>query len=268
MEHTLLLRIMKMLMLQQLLTLLIICNWFLLASGQTLPTPRSVSDIANPLNDPEKCGQKGRSHICNPDGIIPIEQVAQLNHIISSIHNDTICTSCPTSCRSGYVLGIAVIEAMKLDQSIHKLHATGEDQAKYMDAVLKEAKHYALKLLHDWKMGHCNEDVLIFFSKNDSVLYTVTNSEAQKKLTDEVVGEIAMHSRIKFSNQGNITEGFKEILNNYKLVFLNNYKSKSFWEIEPAQSPQISGSKADCLRNHYTTLLLLFSAAIVWKLAT
>lgn len=45
-----------------------------------------------------------------------------------------------------------------------------EDQAKYMNAVLKEAEHYAQTLLRDWKMGRCNEDVLIFFSKNDNVV--------------------------------------------------------------------------------------------------
>lgn len=50
------------------------------------------------------------------------------------------------------------------------MYSNSEDQAKYMDAVLKEAKHYARKLLHDWKMGRCNEDVLIFFSRNDSVV--------------------------------------------------------------------------------------------------
>lgn len=61
-------------MLQRLLTPLIVCIWFHLASGQTLPKPRAVSDIANPLNDPAKCRHNGRSHVCNPDGILSIEQ--------------------------------------------------------------------------------------------------------------------------------------------------------------------------------------------------
>lgn len=60
---------------QQFVKLLIIFDFFHLALGQTLPPPRSVNDIANPLVDLEKCGRKGmRSHICDPDGIIPVEQ--------------------------------------------------------------------------------------------------------------------------------------------------------------------------------------------------
>ncbi len=58
-----------------LLNVVIYKEWFGLVHAQTLPPPRAVHEIANPLVDLEKCGRKGmRSHVCDPDGIIPVEQ--------------------------------------------------------------------------------------------------------------------------------------------------------------------------------------------------
>lgn len=58
-----------------LLNIVVYKEWFGLVVAQTLPPPRAVLDIANPLVDLEKCGRKGmRSHVCDPDGIIPVEQ--------------------------------------------------------------------------------------------------------------------------------------------------------------------------------------------------
>lgn len=75
MEHLFCKRVIKGIIMQQFVKLLIIVDFFHLALGQTLPPPRSVNDIANPLVDLDKCGRKGmRSHICDPDGIIPVEQ--------------------------------------------------------------------------------------------------------------------------------------------------------------------------------------------------
>lgn len=246
---------------------------FPVSYGQTPAPSRSVYEIANPLVDLEKCGRKGmRSHICDPDGIIPVEQAYQLDDIIRSIYNDTFCPCSHAICRpesqGGYLVGIAVIRAMRLDRSIRRLNTTREDQAKYMDAVLNEARHFAYKLLQEWKMGRCNEDVLIFFSEHDSVLYTVTHSEARKKLNDDVVGEIAIHSRIHFSHREMIPEGFKEILNDYRRVFLKSYKRKSELKNEPSEidyHQRLSGSRASSpLSCCHTTLLLLLVAA-VWN---
>jgi len=39
-----------------------------------------------------------------------------------------------------------------------------------MDAVLNEAKHFAYRLLDEWKMGRCKEDIIIFFSEYDNVV--------------------------------------------------------------------------------------------------
>lgn len=58
-----------------LLNIVMYKEWLGLVLAQTLPPPRAVADVANPLIDLEKCGRKGmRSHICDPDGIIPVEQ--------------------------------------------------------------------------------------------------------------------------------------------------------------------------------------------------
>lgn len=42
---------------------------------QTIFSQRTVDDIGNPLIDLDKCGRKGmRSHVCDPDGLITVEQ--------------------------------------------------------------------------------------------------------------------------------------------------------------------------------------------------
>jgi len=52
-------------------------------------------------------------------------------------------------------------------------------------------------------------------------LYTITRSEARKKLTDDIIGEIAVNSRIHFSHRDTIADGFKEILADYRPVKLH-----------------------------------------------
>lgn len=49
-------------------------------------------------------------------------------------------------------------------------------------------------------------------------LYTITRPEARKKLTDDIVGEIAVNSRIYFSHRETVADGFKEILTDYRSV--------------------------------------------------
>lgn len=213
-----------------LLNIVMYKEWLGLVLAQTLPPPRAVADVANPLIDLEKCGRKGmRSHVCDPDGIIPVEQAYQLDDLIRSIYNDTQCPCSAAICRpegqGGYLIGIAIIRAMKLDR--RRLNYTREDDAKYMDAVLNEAKRFAYRLLDEWKMGRCAEDILIFFSEHDNVLYTITHPEARKKLTDDIVGEIAVNSRIHFSHRETIADGFKEILIDYRHVLLGIYTLKS-----------------------------------------
>lgn len=223
-----------------LLNIVMYKEWLGLVVAQTLPPPRAVLDIANPLVDLEKCGRKGmRSHVCDPDGIIPVEQAYQLDDLIRSIYNDTQCPCIAAICRpegqGGYLIGIAIIRAMKLNLGIRRLNYSREDQAKYMDAVLNEAKRFAFRLLDDWKMGRCAEDILIFFSEYDNVLYTITRPEARKKLTDDIVSEIAVNSRIYFSHRETVADGFKEILIDYRRVLLSIYQRKSSLNSDPSE---------------------------------
>lgn len=203
---------------------------------ETMVTPRSIHDIKNPLIDLEQCGRKGlRSHVCDPDATLLVDEAYQLDDSIRNIFNDTKCPCDASICKQtrdegGYLIGIVIIRAMKLDRRLQRKIRTQEDRIKYMDDVMNEARIFAYRLLNNWKMGRCNEDIIIFYSINDNTLYTVTHSTARQKMTDDVLAEITSNLRIHFSE--NLANGLKKMLNAFRSILLDEEWKSSFPESE------------------------------------
>lgn len=215
---------------------LVITLWECCSSidGSSPPVARSIEDIGNPRIDVGICGRNNQpSYICDPDHILSGGQDDALESQILSIHDSTLCPCSDALCKSsgsGYLITIAIVNKMNLtviptDKNVPNQN---DEHASHLDTMLSGARKLASDLLKKWNLGRCSESILILFSRSDNVLYTVTDVVAEKKLTDDLIGEISMDVRSEFGQ--NVTSGFRKLLTEYKEVFDGTYKRKTNWE--------------------------------------
>lgn len=85
---------------------------------------------------------------------------------------------------------------------------------------LRDTQMYSYILTQHWQMeGACNESLLILYSRNDRILYTLTRQTTRKKLSDDDVKRISMDVRHYFDDHATIGDGIKEMIRRYRLIF-------------------------------------------------
>lgn len=176
----------------------------------------------NPMNDPEECGRNKRSYLCDPDSILNPGEADQLDREIERVTNETKCPCSENSCdsrkyRKGYKIAVALINKMPDDKYV-QLKEGGD----ILENNMEKARLYAYTLLNRWKIGSCNEGIIIFYSKEDNVLYTMTGDTAAKKLKSTSIGEISMEGRGKFGS--NNFEGLVYLITQYRDVLMDKYR--------------------------------------------
>jgi len=195
------------------------------------------SEISNPQVDVEKCGRYQKSMICDPNNILEQEHANQLDDLIEMIANSTECPCSGFYCEQnpqGYRIAIALVPHMRWDMEAEgKKRPEDAKEEDLLDMNLQEAQKFSYTLLTKWSPGQCNEDVIIFYSLYDNVLYTTTGSQAKKALTDTLVADIAVDHREYFSPSGNIFEGLRNLIADYKLVFDGKYKARQMSAVTP-----------------------------------
>lgn len=203
-------------------------------TSQSPSVARSIENIGNPRTDFNSCGRNQPSYICDPDHVLSVGQddalESQILHILNSTHCPCSSANMCDSTRSGYLITIAMVNKMNLtnNPADNNAPAQNDEHALRLATVLSEARKLASGLLKKWNLGRCSESILILFSRGDNVLYTVTDVVAGKKLTDDLIGDIAMDVRSEFGQ--NVTSGFQKLLAEYKEVFDGTYKRKTNWE--------------------------------------
>lgn len=210
----------------------VILMLFALCEGQYDYSSYSKHSYPNPRKDPVMCGRihVAKSYVCDPDHILGPQdtEANQLDGMIAKIINETACPCSAYSCehhREGYKIGIALIrkmvpksDAKSQDDDLDE----GEARKRKILKGLHEAQDYALEIQKRWMLGRCDEDVIIFYSIEDNVVYTITGDVARTKLTNEIVASVAREAR-RTGFVKSPFDGLYKMLNDYRAVFLNSY---------------------------------------------
>ncbi|XP_052809069.1 uncharacterized protein LOC128237525 [Mya arenaria] len=148
----------------------------------------NVKTMPDPVTRYQACGRSGPSFVCDPNNLLQESQANRLDELLKDIYNETTIpcyASGPrASRRRGYLVMVAIVNKMK---RLHTVNITDySQQVRYM-----EAQYFSYYLGNELKWGRhssqCNEMVIIFYSNEDQVLYTSTQPQARKLLTDDIV---------------------------------------------------------------------------------
>ncbi|KAK4476205.1 hypothetical protein MN116_001417 [Schistosoma mekongi] len=144
--------------------------------------------------------------VCDPAGLLSVAQINMLNsklhHIKTSVNHDK--PSCDVN-NPRPVIGVAIVKKMEVDN-------IDEDQ------LLSYAVIFAYNLFNKWNLpSHCHSEsgkIIILYSKDDGVIYTIAGNLLRRKLTAKHIHNIALQSRVQFSTS--ISDGIAYIIEKYR----------------------------------------------------
>lgn len=187
-------------------------------------TEFSRSDFPNPQTDPQSCGRQRASWLCDPSGILTNEDATHIEQLIDSFYNKTSCPCSADACRArpgGYRIAIALVPKMEISQNDQRNENKKRGEA-YLN--LHRARLFAYTLKGMWNMERCEDGILIFFSAEDNVLYTMVGDVVAQRLGGFRLGEIAMNHRTKMGPGRDNYQGLQAIINDYRSVMFNQYE--------------------------------------------
>lgn len=177
-----------------------------------VPNPQS-SDRVKQLT----CCNRNTSAVCDPNGLMSEAQGRQLDILINEVYDDTRC-----GCKEcygnnhGYIIRVAVVESMQ------RVNPEGGNTT--LDR-LYDTKLYSYGMSQQWDMnGDCNESLVILFSKQDGILFTLTKQQInlEQNLTPSKITEVSMAVRHYFDNDATIAVGLTEMINRYRRILSND----------------------------------------------
>lgn len=192
-----------------------------LVYGQT-ETQWKVQDFPDPIFQVEECGRSEevvKSLICDPNKVIPEKDVNDISNILDNIYNTTRCNcaSCIAN-KTGFLVMVAIMPRM------YRLYNASNN---HMD-LITDARIYAYYLSTYWaeNFSKCDQMVLILFSRDDGVVYTLTQRDARLKLTDELVTSITFENQKYFDTKDRnmmgkglttMVEQYRDVLKGHRL---------------------------------------------------
>ncbi|BFZ10078.1 hypothetical protein BsWGS_13117 [Bradybaena similaris] len=185
-----------------------------LVSGQSSKHEWFPDEMYNPLVEPRRCGLNSDepSYICDPNGITG-NHVASINWVLKdAAYNSTRCPCSNYFCETyqrplGYHIGVAIVKKMKIQTNLGGRKNTLEDQGQLFANALKDK----------WKMGRCDENIIIFYSSDDRVLSIYGGSTAMAHLTPYYRSLLSYRVGSRFSD-GRVVEAINNLLYDLKLV--------------------------------------------------
>ncbi|XP_052087287.1 uncharacterized protein LOC127724373 [Mytilus californianus] len=174
-----------------------------------------VQEFPNPIYQVEDCGRSAdveKSWICDPNKVISEQDVNDISDKLVEIHTNSRC-NCEMCIRNktGYVVMVAIMPRM------HRIINASDSMAD----IMQDARVYSYYLSLYWgSFATCNELVLLLISRDDGVVYTLTQSDARKKLTDELVTKITLDNQKYFDGKDRVKigQGIKSMINKYGIL--------------------------------------------------
>ncbi|XP_074662334.1 uncharacterized protein LOC141914894 [Tubulanus polymorphus] len=185
--------------------------------AQVTPVERSwhVLDYPNPQVNITKCGRRvRRSWICDPNNLLKFEEANELDSLIADIQRDTLCPCSRDICYRdgrGYVISIALVNKLTTDSRQQGMAQQVENGRKFVRNLEK----------YNYAFDRCDEDVIIMYSRDDNIIYTLTGLKAREKLTDQILSDITRDATVYFMH--NLFMGLKHMLYGIRSVLEGRY---------------------------------------------
>ncbi|CAB01432.2 Ground-like domain-containing protein [Caenorhabditis elegans] len=189
-------------------------------------TPYTYPDS---MTQSELCGQTKPSFFCDPNNIIE-RKIKMINETVESdddnfmekellyIRGETNCSCTQQSLCSpsprGYTVSIAVVEKMHLDHN-----------ETSRELILQAAKIFADVIRDRQNRGQCDDDILIFLSTRDQVVYSSIGSAI--RIDDSIIRSISEQGEIFFKKM-QYREGLEWMTKQYKHV-LKEERIEKLW---------------------------------------
>ncbi|THD20721.1 hypothetical protein D915_008568 [Fasciola hepatica] len=141
--------------------------------------------------------------VCDPFRLLTVDQINRLNTLLQDDYARDGSQCSVTN--PNPVIGVALVNRLKV----------GNESP---DRLLDYASIFAYYLFREWNLPfrcHTGSDkMIIFYSKDDGVLYTFGGDLIQRKISSQQLVDIAVQSRVHFSN--GIYEGLAYLIQQYK----------------------------------------------------
>lgn len=191
---------------------LLVLGVFSVTCGQMVDQWK-VQEFPNPIYQVEACGRSeslDKSWICDPNKVISEQDVNDISDMLDDIYKNTRC-NCQTCIddKNGYVVMVAIMPRMYRIVNASSHH----------NDVMVDARIYAYYLSLYWSnFANCKQVVLVLFSRDDGVVYTLTQKDARTKLTDELVTEITLENQRYFdtNERTKMGMGLKSMIDQYR----------------------------------------------------
>ncbi|XP_069134378.1 uncharacterized protein [Argopecten irradians] len=187
------------------------CLLGLMAAIVQSQTVWNVLNFPDPRYEPTRCGRHSEvaeSWICDPNNIISSDDATAIDAMLKMAEETTTCgcQSCRTE-NKGYVIMVALMPQM---QRII-------NESNSLKSILQDARVYAYYLSLYWDFTTCDNQVLILFDQHHDVIYTLTQRDARRRLTDDLVNEISLENRRLFDvkEKASIAQGLKNMIQSY-----------------------------------------------------
>ncbi|KAL3883748.1 hypothetical protein ACJMK2_029982 [Sinanodonta woodiana] len=172
-------------------------------------------EFPHPLTEFAKCGQPRPSYLCDPNNIVSKKYSDFIEYHLNRVPNVTSCPCSTWHCEhttkpEGYKIAIAVMMKMRNDYDF--------DDKK--DLAFNFA--YGLESRR-WDFGSCENDIIILYSEDDGIIYTLAGSTAREKLSLAKAGEIQGALLHFFQPGGNVGQGLASMVLNYIAVLRDEY---------------------------------------------
>lgn len=157
-----------------------------------------VSNFPDPILQPNNCGRVAPSFVCDPDNMLPENKVNVIDDLLKGIYNSTAACYATASNVKGYIVMMAVVPKME------KYFTANDSDSMY--TRYREAMFFSYFLGWEKKWGRhsnqCQEMVIILYSIEDGVLYTIAQPTAHRLLTDARMQQALLDTITRFAPLG------------------------------------------------------------------
>lgn len=174
----------------------------------------------NPEKRPDLCRREGRSRVCDPNTLLKDGEANKLDELIRGVEENTECACQLHHCfdNKGYRIGVALAKKIK--------DPAKKERGTMLHGRMMKGRRFAYHIKYLWKLGACTDDVIIIYSKDDKVFYTIVGKTAAKKLKARLIGRISVAAN-KYFERGDIFKGLKHLIQKYELVFQDKFEKVS-----------------------------------------
>lgn len=207
----------------------------------------NVEEFPHPMITPRFCNRFKPSHVCDPDLVLEKEQADLLDSSIQKLYRETpcICDACSDG-DGGIVVGIALLKHMYHPYNVHPA---------------KVIRSFAETLRFRWKLGRCDNDILIMVATTDRLSYTDVGEATSDYLSIHEAHRIFLENKSKFS-ASNFSEGLMDILDGYYRLTRSMMEKTKGRKKDDLNLPLIAGAIVGSV---LLVGILLFVAFVVYR---